>query len=111
MENLRAWFYIISDREDLKCSDVLEKMEIELYLALKCQFLLNHTDSTSNLFPKIVEIICSIRAITTLYMDDIMNSKVEVDDTNCWQWSTSNKKKNPIQDIVYLVRGSDIQVY
>lgn len=78
-----AMVLFCADREDLKCSDVLEKMEIELYLALKCQFLLNHTDSTSNLFPKIVEIICSIRAITTLYMDDIMNSKVEVDDTNC----------------------------
>ncbi|XP_061184678.1 ecdysone-inducible protein E75-like [Saccostrea echinata] len=80
---LAAMLLFCADREDLKCSEVLEKMEIELYLALKCQFLLNHTDKTSNLFPKIVEIICSIRAISTLYMDDIMNSKVEVDDTVC----------------------------
>jgi hypothetical protein len=71
---------LISDREDLKCSEVLEKMEIELCLALRCQFLLNHTDTTSNLFPKIVEIICSIRAISTIYMEDIMNSKIEVED-------------------------------
>lgn len=36
MENLRVLFYIILDWEDLKCLDVLEKMEIELYLVLKC---------------------------------------------------------------------------
>jgi len=58
----------------------LESMEHELCLALKCQFLLSHPDDAL-VFPKTVEIMTDLRAITTLYLDDILNAEVETDES------------------------------
>lgn len=75
--NLYSFYF--SDRQGLENKYTLERMENELSLALKCQYLLNHEDGTK-LFPKTVEIIVDLRAITTLHLDEILNAQVEVDD-------------------------------
>lgn len=76
---ISAMLLFCPDRQGLDNKYTLERMENELSLALKCQYLLNHEDGTK-MFPKTVEIIVDLRAITTLYLDDILNAQVEVDD-------------------------------
>lgn len=56
----------------------LEKMEEDLTLALKCQFLLNH-GQCDKLFPKTVEVLVDLRSISTMHSEKILNSTVEVD--------------------------------
>lgn len=73
----------ISDRPGVGESFHLEKMEEDLTLALKCQFLLNH-GQCDKLFPKTVEILVDLRSISTMHSEKILNSTVEVDGDD-WQ--------------------------
>lgn len=70
----------ISDREGLAHNVALETMETDLSIALKCQLILSHGDGTI-MFAKAVEVLTDLRRITTLYLDDILNSQVEIDST------------------------------
>lgn len=45
-------------------------------MALKCQLLLNHGDG-SLLFARIVEAVVDLRAVSTKYLDQILNARVE----------------------------------
>ena len=71
-------FFPISDRPGVGESFHLEKMEEDLTLALKCQFLLNH-GQCDKLFPKTVEILVDLRSISTMHSEKILNSTIEVD--------------------------------
>ena len=71
-------YYILSDRESLAHNVALETMETDLSIALKCQLILSHGDGTI-MFAKAVEVLSDLRRITTLYLDDILNSQVEID--------------------------------
>ena len=69
---------LFSDREGLAHNVALETMETDLCIALKCQLILSHGDGTIT-FAKAVEILCDLRRISTLYLDGILNSQVEID--------------------------------
>lgn len=75
---LSAIVLFCPDREGLAHNVALETMETDLCIALKCQLILSHGDGTI-MFAKAVEILCELRRISTLYLDDILNSQVEVD--------------------------------
>ena len=85
-----VWYFLffilflpISDRPGVGESFHLEKMEEDLTLALKCQFLLNH-GQCDKLFPKTVEILVDLRSISTMHSEKILNSTIEVDSDD-WQ--------------------------
>ncbi|CAC5399797.1 unnamed protein product [Mytilus coruscus] len=75
---LAAVILFCPDRPGVGESFHLEKMEEDLTLALKCQFLLNH-GQCDKLFPKTVEILVDLRSISTMHSEKILNSTVEVD--------------------------------
>lgn len=72
--------FYVSDREGLAHNVALETMETDLSIALKCQLILSHGDGTI-VFAKAVEVLTDLRRITTLYLDGILNSQVEIDST------------------------------
>ncbi|XP_045179542.2 ecdysone-inducible protein E75-like isoform X1 [Mercenaria mercenaria] len=75
---LSAIVLFCPDREGLAHNVGLETMETDLSIALKCQLILSHGDGTI-IFAKAVEILCELRMISTVYLDDILNSQVEID--------------------------------
>lgn len=75
---LAAIILFCPDRPGVGESFHLEKMEEDLTLALKCQFLLNH-GQCDKLFPKTVEILVDLRSISTMHSEKILNSTIEVD--------------------------------
>ncbi|XP_060591813.1 ecdysone-inducible protein E75-like [Ruditapes philippinarum] len=75
---LSAIVLFCPDREGLAHNVALESMETDLCIALKCQLILSHGDGTI-IFAKAVEILCDLRRISTLYLDGILNSHVEID--------------------------------
>nr|KAG5703812.1 hypothetical protein BaRGS_031446 [Batillaria attramentaria] len=64
------------DREGLKTTRLLENLEADIAMALKCQLLLNHGDG-SLLFARIVEAVTDLRAISTKFLDQILNARVD----------------------------------
>lgn len=64
------------DREGLKTTRLLENLEADIAMALKCQLLLNHGDG-SLLFARIVEAVTDLRAISTQFLDQILNARVD----------------------------------
>lgn len=75
---LAAIILFCPDRQGVGESFHLEKMEEDLTLALKCQFLLNH-GQCDKLFPKTVEILVDLRSISAVHSEKILNSTVEVE--------------------------------
>lgn len=54
----------------------LENLETELAMALKCQLILNHSDLPF-IFVHIIDIIIELRGISTLYLDSVLDARVE----------------------------------
>lgn len=75
---LSAIILFCTDREGLAHNIALEGMETDLCIALKCQLILSHGDGTI-VFAKAVEVLTDLRRISTLYLEDILNSQVEID--------------------------------
>ncbi|KAK3083200.1 hypothetical protein FSP39_016581 [Pinctada imbricata] len=76
---LAALLLFCPDRENIQHVKVMEGLEDELSQALRCQLLLNHKEKAL-MFPKLVEVIVDIRAISTTFLEDIMMAQVEVSD-------------------------------
>ncbi|BFZ21843.1 hypothetical protein BsWGS_24882 [Bradybaena similaris] len=64
------------DREGLSSIRYLENLETELAMALKCQLILNHSDMPF-IFVHIIDIIIELRGISTLYLDSVLDARVE----------------------------------
>ncbi|XP_041374323.1 uncharacterized protein LOC121387341 isoform X2 [Gigantopelta aegis] len=66
------------DRQGVNTNKMLENLETDLCMALKCQLLLNHSDGSPH-FAHVVEVLVDLRMITTMYLDDVFDAQVEVD--------------------------------
>ena len=66
---------IISDREDLSSRAAVEEAEIDIALALKSQLLVNH--GVPILFARLLDLIIHLRAMTTEYLEAILNSPLQ----------------------------------
>ncbi|KAK6166069.1 hypothetical protein SNE40_022847 [Patella caerulea] len=77
---LCAMVLFCPDREGLKTVKMLENLEMDLSMALKCQLLLNHGQG-SGLFVRCIETVVALRTITTKYLDNLLNANVEMEFT------------------------------
>ena len=66
---------ILSDREDLSNTAAVEEAEIDIALALKSQLLVNH--GVPILFARLLDLIIHLRAMTTEYLEAILNSPLQ----------------------------------
>ena len=66
---------ILSDREDLSSTAAVEEAEIDIALALKSQLLVNH--GVPILFARLLDLIIHLRAMTTEYLEAILNSPLQ----------------------------------
>ena len=66
---------ILSDREDLSSRAAVEEAEIDIALALKSQLLVNH--GVPILFARLLDLIIHLRAMTTEYLEAILNSPLQ----------------------------------
>ncbi|ESP00830.1 hypothetical protein LOTGIDRAFT_238472 [Lottia gigantea] len=78
---LCAMVLFCPDREGLKTVKMLENLEMDLSMALKCQLLLNHGNG-SMLFVRCIETVVALRTITTKYLDKLLDAHVLLDMTN-----------------------------
>ncbi|KAL8564327.1 hypothetical protein ACOMHN_004384 [Nucella lapillus] len=63
------------DREGVKTRRLLENLETDLALALRCQLFLNHGDGFLT-FARIVEVLVDLRALSTQFLDYICNARL-----------------------------------
>ncbi|KAL8586171.1 hypothetical protein ACOMHN_057733 [Nucella lapillus] len=64
------------DREGVKTTRLLENLEADISMALKCQLLLNHGDG-SLLFARIVQSVVDLRGLSAQFLDQIFNARVD----------------------------------
>ncbi|XP_076446100.1 uncharacterized protein LOC143283717 [Babylonia areolata] len=64
------------DREGVKTTRLLENLEADIAMALKCQLLLNHGDG-SLLFARIVQTVVDLRGLSAQFLDQIFNARVD----------------------------------
>lgn len=77
---LSAIVLFCPDREGLAHNSALETMETDLAIALKCQLILSHGEGTI-MFAKAVEVLTELRNLATVYLTDILNSQVIIDNS------------------------------
>lgn len=65
-----------ADREGVKTTRLLENLESDIAMALKCQLLFNHGDG-SLLFARIVEAVVDLRGLSAQYLHHIFNARVD----------------------------------
>ena len=65
------------DKVDTESKQQLEDVEETLLTNLKCQVVMNHNGHL-DILPKLIEIICVLRGLTTLYLADLLRSELRV---------------------------------
>ena len=68
--------HLFSDRENLIDRDTVEQFETDLALGLRSQLLVQHGDPL--LFGRLLLQVIPLRAMTTLHLEDILNSPLQV---------------------------------
>ncbi|XP_046554792.1 nuclear hormone receptor E75-like [Haliotis rubra] len=68
------------DRQGLKTTKMLENLETDLCMALKCQLLLNHGEGVL-LLARIINMLVDLRTISTKYLEEILNAQVDMSST------------------------------
>ena len=77
---------MISDREDLSSRNIIEQAEIDIALALKSQLLIKH--GVPILFARLLDLIIHLRAMTTEYLEAILNSPLQGSDQSATKGSS-----------------------
>jgi hypothetical protein len=77
MSLFSALLLFCSDREGLQAADTVERIETDIALALQSQLLVSHGEPL--LFARLLQLVVNLRAMTTQYLEAILNSPLQTE--------------------------------